>query len=123
MVKSLKSIGKRLGNGSNYSIIIKNMKKANFVLFVVFFIAIVAWIGVFTWDYFANQKEMPLPPSPVDDESSLANPASVFCEEQGGQIKMYELEAGQAGYCVFEDGRVCEEWALFRDGECNIPEE
>ncbi|KPJ55227.1 hypothetical protein AMJ47_01130 [Parcubacteria bacterium DG_72] len=69
-----------------------------------------------------NQQGPPVSPSVVDNESQLANPAAVFCEEQGGEIKMYEEEAGVAGYCVFEDGRICEEWALFRDGKCNAPE-
>ncbi len=50
--------------------------------------------------------------------SELANPASVFCEEQGGTVEMRTDDAGgQYGMCLFEDGSACEEWAYFR-GEC-----
>ena len=101
------------------------MKKTNFILFAIFFIALVAWIGVFIWDYFANQEEVSLPPSAVDNESGLANPAAVFCEKQGGKIQIYEEkagQAGQAGFCVFEDGRICEEWVLFQEDKCVSPE-
>ncbi len=48
----------------------------------------------------------------------LPNPASVFCEEQGGRLEIRTAEdGGQAGYCIFADGSECEEWAFFR-GEC-----
>jgi hypothetical protein len=48
----------------------------------------------------------------------MANPASVFCEEKGGRIDIRTQESGdQTGYCVFQDGSECDEWAYFR-GEC-----
>ena len=47
----------------------------------------------------------------------MANPASVFCEEQGFTLEMRENENGTYGVCVFPDGSECEEWAYFR-GEC-----
>jgi hypothetical protein len=47
----------------------------------------------------------------------MPNPASVFCEEQGGQVDIRTENGGQVGYCLFPDGSECEEWALFR-GEC-----
>ncbi len=49
--------------------------------------------------------------------SGMPNPASVFCEEQGGRVEIRAGEGGQVGYCVFPDGSECEEWAFFR-GEC-----
>lgn len=99
------------------------MKKANFIIFAVFFIVIVAWIGVFSQYYFLNQETFPVAPSAVDKKKTeLANPASVFCEEQGGKIEMQENEVGQASYCVFEDGKICEEWALFQEDKCVSPE-
>ena len=52
-----------------------------------------------------------------EDDPGLANPASVYCEEQGGTLDMRESEAGTVGFCVFSDGYECEEWAYFR-GEC-----
>ena len=52
------------------------------------------------------------------DESQLPNPASVYCEEQGGTLEIRDEAGGQVGYCVFDDGSECEEWA-FRRGECS----
>ncbi|MFB0536537.1 MAG: DUF333 domain-containing protein, partial [Anaerolineae bacterium] len=49
--------------------------------------------------------------------AGMPNPASVFCEEQGGRVEIRAGEGGQVGYCVFPDGSECEEWAFFR-GEC-----
>ncbi len=48
----------------------------------------------------------------------MANPASVYCEQQGNQLKIVSAADGsQSGACVFPDGSVCDEWAFFR-GEC-----
>lgn len=53
-----------------------------------------------------------------DDKSAIANPASVYCEEQGYKLEIRAKENGsQYGVCVFDDGSECEEWAYFR-GEC-----
>ena len=50
--------------------------------------------------------------------SEIANPASVYCEEQGHQsVIMTDLDGSQYGVCVFSDGSECEEWAYFK-GEC-----
>ncbi len=45
----------------------------------------------------------------------MPNPASVNCIDLGGVLEMHEVDAGQLGVCVFPDGAMCEEWALFRD--------
>lgn len=47
----------------------------------------------------------------------MANPASVYCEEQGGRLEIRSEARGEAGYCMFPDGSECKEWAFFR-GEC-----
>ena len=48
----------------------------------------------------------------------LANPASVHCGKEGGELRIESLGNGaQYGVCIFEDNRQCEEWALFR-GAC-----
>jgi len=48
----------------------------------------------------------------------LANPASVRCVEQGGELTIETRPGGgQYGVCTFVDNYQCEEWALFR-GEC-----
>lgn len=53
-----------------------------------------------------------------DKETGLANPASVFCEEQGGTLEIRDSDEGQIGYCIFPDGSECEEWAYYRE-ECS----
>ncbi|MBN1659426.1 MAG: DUF333 domain-containing protein [Anaerolineae bacterium] len=51
--------------------------------------------------------------SPVE----IANPASKYCVEQGYEVEIRTGADGQVGYCIFDDGTECEEWAYFR-GEC-----
>ena len=46
--------------------------------------------------------------------AGVANPASVYCIEQGGTVEMREGPGGTAGYCRLPDGRVVEEWELYR---------
>lgn len=44
----------------------------------------------------------------------LADPASVYCVEQGGQVDIVDEAGGQVGYCELPDGRRIEEWEYFR---------
>ncbi|MEN8515323.1 DUF333 domain-containing protein [Burkholderia sp. MS455] len=61
----------------------------------------------------------PLPPGQQPPaQAALANPASVNCEKLGGRHVIRSLPSGQVGMCMFKDGRVCEEWALYRDDRC-----
>ena len=54
-------------------------------------------------------------PSP---EAGLPNPASVFCEQNGGSLELrQDSSGGVSGVCHFPDGSECEEWAYFRS-EC-----
>jgi len=49
----------------------------------------------------------------------IANPASVFCEENDGILEIETDEEGnQGGICKFDDGSYCEEWSFYR-GECD----
>ena len=48
--------------------------------------------------------------APVDENAEIANPASVYCEENGWTLV---LEEG-AWLCMFADGSYCEEWAYQR---------
>lgn len=52
-----------------------------------------------------------------EQTTQLANPASVFCEEQGGSLNFVESPEGTRGYCYLPSGDVCEEWSFFR-GTC-----
>ena len=47
----------------------------------------------------------------LGEESQIANPASVYCEENSGTLNLEEW------LCMFEDGTCCEEWSYYRN-EC-----
>lgn len=49
--------------------------------------------------------------------TGMPNPASVYCEEQGGTLEIREGQNGQYGVCLFDDGSECDEWQYYR-GEC-----
>ena len=64
----------------------------------------------------------PPPAAPPTATTTLANPASVACAKDGGTIKMVPDVAGNiTGICHRKDGSACEEWALFRTGQCVLP--
>ena len=48
-----------------------------------------------------------------DQDTGIANPASVYCEEHGGTLQLEE----STWLCRFEDGSYCEEWAYYNN-EC-----
>jgi putative hemolysin len=57
-------------------------------------------------------------PEDCPDAAGLANPATEYClNEPGAKHEMRETEEGTAGYCLFQDGSSCEEWAFYRQ-EC-----
>jgi putative hemolysin len=62
------------------------------------------------------------PPATVG-AAGLPNPASVYCEENGGKLDIRkDSSGGEYGVCVFPDGSECDEWAYFR-GECRPAKE
>lgn len=64
----------------------------------------------------------PAEPAPAAATSvGMANPASVACVDGGGTLKIYDTPQGQIGICTTRDGKVCEEWDLFRDQKCTPP--
>ena len=57
-------------------------------------------------------------PTGTGSDAGIANPASVFCEQNAGRLDIRTgPDGGQIGVCVFPDASECEEWAYFR-GEC-----
>lgn len=53
--------------------------------------------------------------SPSTESPGLANPASVYCVEQGGTVEIETAEDGsQSGICVLPDGTRVDEWEYFR---------
>ncbi len=57
--------------------------------------------------------------TPVSGSMTMANPASVNCVNNGGQLNFKEGPSGTYGICVFLDNRQCEEWALMQ-GKCPV---
>lgn len=52
------------------------------------------------------------------NDANMPNPASVYCEKNGGTLKILTDASGaQSGECTLKDGTKCDEWAFFR-GEC-----
>jgi uncharacterized protein len=50
-----------------------------------------------------------------DTDVQIPNPASVFCEEQGGTVRIETAaDGGQSGICVLEDGTEIDEWEYYR---------
>lgn len=65
---------------------------------------------------------------PIDADAAppkkigMANPASLHCGAIGGRFVIRKDKAGNAfGFCRLPNGRLCEEWALFRDDTCVGP--
>ncbi len=44
----------------------------------------------------------------------MANPASEYCIELGGELKIEKGEEGERGVCHLPTGEVIDEWELFR---------
>nr|WP_154324985.1 DUF333 domain-containing protein [Pantoea sp. 201603H] len=51
--------------------------------------------------------------APQKNPIGMANPASVYCEQQGGKLDMADTDTGTAGYCTLPSGEKVEEWALY----------
>ncbi len=52
---------------------------------------------------------------------ALGNPASAYCTSVGGHLETRRNPGGQAGFCHLPDGRVVEEWQLFRSANQALP--
>lgn len=46
--------------------------------------------------------------------AGMANPASVYCGELGGQVEIMQTSSGQVGICLLPNGVKIEEWTLYR---------
>jgi len=62
-----------------------------------------------------NADELRIPVHFQSGGSQLPNPASVYCQEQEGTLEHRMIEAGQKGFCVFDDGSECGQWDFFRE--------
>ncbi len=75
----------------------------------------------------ANPSPGPSSTSPNSNPAApaigMANPASVYCTQQGGKLEIRKDDAGDTGYCQLPDGRVVEEWEFFRASQSSAAEE
>jgi putative hemolysin len=101
------------------------MKKKNILILVIVLIVLFGALilaktyspGFSCWPYCGQKVEK----ATTTPTATLANPASVHCEEVGGTLDIRTgTDGGQVGYCIFPDKSECEEWALLR-GECAEP--
>jgi putative hemolysin len=50
-----------------------------------------------------------------DNGAEMPNPASVFCEEQGGSVEIVtDADGNQSGVCHLPDGTQIDEWEYYR---------
>ncbi len=98
-------------------------QKINTWLGTIIIIILAGTIGAFVYISYLNN---PIPEvskimmirKAETQNSQMANPASVYCEKNGGKLEIRTAEnEGQVGYCKFSDGTECEEWE-FMKGEC-----
>ncbi len=51
-----------------------------------------------------------------NDDVQVPNPASVFCEEEGGTVDIVtDPDGSQRGICVLATGERVDEWEYFRE--------
>lgn len=94
------------------------MKNYIYLLPILFVVVLIFFIIL--------QKPLPAPENqrvnPEDNIGQIANPASTYCHENGGELEIITQKDGsQFGLCVFEN-HACEEWTFFR-GECTLEED
>lgn len=106
-------------------------KKFLFLILLCFILLIVALVFIRgdedTWLCQNNQwvkhgnPSVPMPTdgcNPKPTETQIANPASVYCTEQGGKSEIrIQNDSSQTGFCIFSD-RECDEWEFFRTQKC-----
>ena len=88
------------------------MNKKIVVLSVVLILVLIIVVLIFFWKTPDKVVEK------NDTNSTLANPASVFCINNNGTLEIRANSLGQYGVCI-KDGKECEEWAYYR-GECTL---
>jgi putative hemolysin len=65
-------------------------------------------------------KPMPTGGCVRSNQTQVANPASVYCKQQGGESIIQTTNDGsQLGWCKLNDGRICDEWQYFRNQSCD----
>jgi len=98
------------------------MKKQILIFLISFLLIFIGWIFVGK-EKIINHNTTPTPlVSPLPSKAEIPNPAAVYCINKGGKIEIRkDKEGNEAGFCIFEDGSECEEWAFYY-GKCKKSE-
>lgn len=98
--------------------LMKGFSQIAIILGVLMLVVVGAGVYLVTAKYAVQNGYQTQDLHPDSSPIGLANPASINCTEQGGQLVMKTRgDGGQYGLCQFEDNQACEEWALYR-GDC-----
>ena len=97
-------------------------RRKRVVAAVILVIAALSFLVLWDADLLWSARESSIGPG-TEVRLALANPAAVSCAEKGGTSEIVSGSNGQTGTCRLPDGRVCEEWALFREARCAPPAE
>lgn len=57
-----------------------------------------------------QHQEPPVPQKTI----GMANPAAVYCHEEGGTSQSVQTSAGVRADCLLPDGKKIDEWDLYR---------
>lgn len=106
-------------------------KKEGLRLFIqtvaVFGLITLILLGLLFSGLFAQKKSLPTYGARQSSSSGkpgkapvgMANPASTFCVDQGGEsVIVTAADGSQSGVCRFADGRKCDEWSFYRSKTC-----
>jgi uncharacterized protein len=61
-------------------------------------------------------------PTGTTTDVGIANPAAVFCIEEGGTLEIVDEDGGQLAYCNLPDGTRVEEWEYYRSQNPTVTE-
>jgi putative hemolysin len=82
--------------------------------YIIFLLVLLVIVLAVVYFYLVAAKK-----PPVSQPAAIANPASVYCQEQGGVSEIRTNPDGsQTGFCIFPDNSECDEWAFYRQ-ECS----
>lgn len=65
--------------------------------------------------YYLENNGNPMSKAPEQKMIGMANPASVYCEEQGGKsVSRKDKDGNEYGVCQMKDGKEVDEWEYYR---------
>lgn len=67
------------------------------------------------WDLFRNANGKDHDMHPRNRRADMTNPAASYCIERKGTLEARQESGGTTTYCRLPDGRVVEQWKLFRE--------